>query len=90
MIRFIEKLIKKQKRTCDKKSQIHFFSLLLKLKWRREQDSNLQARKGGSFQDYCITNYAISPHSSALAREQKIYPKVHLITTQNKKSPVFF
>ncbi len=30
-------------------------------KWRRGQDSNLQARKGGSFQDYCITNYATSP-----------------------------
>ena len=29
--------------------------------WRRRQDSNLQARKGGSFQDYCITNYATSP-----------------------------
>ncbi len=29
--------------------------------WRREQDSNLQALTGGSFQDYCITNYAISP-----------------------------
>ncbi len=27
----------------------------LKLKWRREQDSNLQALTGGSFQDYCIS-----------------------------------
>ena len=40
--------------------------------WRREQDSNLQARKGGSFQDYCITNYAISPQIKA---ELKIYLK---------------
>jgi hypothetical protein len=30
-------------------------------KWRRGQDSNLQALSGGSFQDYCITNYATSP-----------------------------
>ncbi len=27
----------------------------LKRKWRREQDSNLQALTGGSFQDYCIS-----------------------------------
>lgn len=43
-----------------------------RLKWRREQDSNLQALTGGSFQDYCITNYAISPH----AGEFKIYRKI--------------
>ena len=29
--------------------------------WRRRQDSNLQAREGGGFQDRCITNYATSP-----------------------------
>ena len=35
----------------------------MKEKWRRGQDSNLQARKGGGFQDRCITNYATSPQS---------------------------
>ena len=46
---------------------------LKRYKWRREQDSNLQALTGGSFQDYCITNYAISPRS--WASETKIYRK---------------
>ena len=30
-------------------------------KWRRGQDSNLQALAGGGFQDRCITNYATPP-----------------------------
>ena len=38
--------------------------------WRRGQDSNLQARKGGSFQDYCITNYATPPRRDILAQNQ--------------------
>ncbi len=32
--------------------------------WRRGQDSNLQARKGGGFQDHCVTNYATPPKSA--------------------------
>ena len=36
--------------------------------WRRRQDSNLQARKGGGFQDRCITNYATSPQPSAMEK----------------------
>src|SRR5260370_38225324 len=31
------------------------------VKWRRGQDSNLQALAGGGFQDRCITNYATPP-----------------------------
>ena len=50
--------------------------LLKKIKWRRRQDSNLQARKGGGFQDRCITNYATSPHNCNL----KIYRIIKLLT----------
>jgi hypothetical protein len=48
----------------------HAIGVLLEI-WRRGQDSNLQARKGGSFQDYCITNYATPPNESA---KQRLYP----------------
>ena len=34
---------------------------LVEKKWRRGQDSNLQALAGGGFQDRCITNYATPP-----------------------------
>src|SRR5437660_10134734 len=37
------------------------FDKSLKKKWRRGQDSNLQALAGGGFQDRCITNYATPP-----------------------------
>ena len=33
-------------------------------KWRRGQDSNLQALSGGGFQDRCTTNYATPPHTA--------------------------
>ncbi len=60
-------------------------------KWRREQDSNLQALTGGSFQDYCITNYAISPQNLMPLTPKKILNAIqrvahtakHIIFIQN-------
>ena len=39
-------------------------------RWRRGQDSNLQALSGGGFQDRCTTNYATPPWLLGIYRNE--------------------
>src|SRR5690606_14880753 len=46
----------------EERTEMRVYVFFVKKRWRRRQDSNLQAITRGSFQDYCLTNSATSPH----------------------------